>query len=146
MEFHRARMVRMAGAAAPAMPKHRQAGATNQAGRSSATAGGLGPTARGVEGLGRSSGYGPRPSPGGSARPKAMKPHENLPDRLSGQPPLPSLVALSLAKAPAVPAPEAEVEFLDVLVLAQCLCLAVQHDPAVLENVAIGRVLERDVG
>ena len=72
----------MAGAAAPAMPKHRQAGATNQACRSSATAGGLGPAARGVEGLGRSSGYGLRPSPDGSARNKAMKPHENLPDRL----------------------------------------------------------------
>src|SRR5919108_427140 len=83
MEFHRARTARMAGAAAPAMPKHRQAGATNQAGGSRATAGGLGPAARGVEGLGRSSGYGLRPSPGGSARPKAMKPHENLPDRLS---------------------------------------------------------------
>src|ERR671914_1717824 len=85
MESHRARTARMAGAAAPAMPKHRQAGATNQAGRSSATAGGLGPAARGVEDLGRSSGYGRRPSPGGSARPKAMKPHENLPDRLLGQ-------------------------------------------------------------
>jgi hypothetical protein len=82
MEFHRVRTARMAGAAAPAMPKHRQAGATNQAGRSNATEGGLGPAARGVEGLGRSSGYGLRPSPGGSARPKAMKPHENLPDRL----------------------------------------------------------------
>jgi polar amino acid transport system substrate-binding protein len=33
MEFHRARTARMARAAAPAMPKHRQAGATNQAGR-----------------------------------------------------------------------------------------------------------------
>jgi hypothetical protein len=42
------------------MPKHRHAGATNQAGRSSVTAGGLGPAARGVEGLGRSFGYGPR--------------------------------------------------------------------------------------
>jgi hypothetical protein len=52
MEFHRTRTARMAGAAAPAMPKHRQAGATNQAGRSSATGGGLGPAARGVEGLG----------------------------------------------------------------------------------------------
>ena len=48
MEFHRARTVRMAGAAAPAMPKHRQAGASNQAGRAS----GLGPAAGGVEGLG----------------------------------------------------------------------------------------------
>ena len=91
MEFHRARTARMAGAPAPAMPKHHQADATNQAGRSSATAGGLGPAARGVEGLGRSSGYGLRPSrrargalPArrGSARPKPMKPHENLPDRL----------------------------------------------------------------
>src|SRR5919201_656468 len=82
MEFHCARTARMAGAAAPAMPKHRQAGATNQADHSSATAGGLGPAARGVEGLGRSLGYGRRPSPGGSTRPKAMKPHENLPDRL----------------------------------------------------------------
>jgi hypothetical protein len=91
MEFHRAQTARMAGAAALAMPKHRQAGATNQAGRSSATAGGLGPAARGVEGLGRSWGYGLRPSHRargalsarrGSARPKAMKPHENFPDRL----------------------------------------------------------------
>ena len=82
MEFHRARTARMAGAAAQAMPMHRQARATNQAGRSSATAGGLGPATRGVEGLGRSLGYGPRPPPGGSAQPKAMKPHENLLDRL----------------------------------------------------------------
>ena len=43
MEFHRAQTARMAGAAALAMPKHRQAGGTNQGGRSSATAGGLGP-------------------------------------------------------------------------------------------------------
>jgi hypothetical protein len=57
MEFHRAGTARMAGAAARAMPKHRQAGATNQAGRSSATAGGRCPAAPGVEGLGRSSGY-----------------------------------------------------------------------------------------
>src|SRR5918992_4171264 len=91
MEFHRARTARMAGAAAQAMPKHRQAGATNEAGRSSAAGGGLGPATRGAEGLGRRSDYGRRPFrrargalPGrrGSTRPKAMKPHENLPDRL----------------------------------------------------------------
>jgi hypothetical protein len=82
MEFHRARTAGMAGAAARAMPKHRQAGATNQAGRSSATAGDLGPAARGVERLARSAGYALRRPPGGSARPKVMKLHENLPDRL----------------------------------------------------------------
>jgi hypothetical protein len=75
MEFHRARTARMAGAAAPAMPKHRQAGSTYQARRSSATAGGLGLAARGVEGLIYSSGC----ASWRIARPNVMK---NLPDRL----------------------------------------------------------------
>jgi hypothetical protein len=37
----------------------------------------------------------------------------------------------------------AEIEFLDVLVLAQRLCLAVEHHAPVLENVAVARVAQR---
>jgi hypothetical protein len=82
MRFHCARTVRMAGAAAQTMPMHRQGVATHQAGRSSATEGGHEMAARGVEALVRSFGYARRTSPGGSAHLKAMKLHENLPDRL----------------------------------------------------------------
>ena len=68
MEFHRARTARRAGAAAPAMPKHRRRKALAVA---RATASGLlvAPEARFQRDA-------------GPARPKAIKPHEKFPDRL----------------------------------------------------------------
>src|ERR1044071_2362397 len=47
------------------------------------------------------------------------------------QPPLPALVVLAVAERFALALGDAEVEFLDVLVLAQGLGLAVHHDAAV---------------
>ena len=66
MEFHRARTVRMAGASAPPMPAALANGATNQAGRSSATGGDLGLAARVVGHFARSFGYARQRPPGGS--------------------------------------------------------------------------------
>ena len=86
MEFHCARTARMAGAAASAIAKHRQAGATNQAGRASATGGGLGLAALASKALAvaqaTACGLLVAFSATRIGRLKAMKPHENLPDRL----------------------------------------------------------------
>src|SRR3989304_5461136 len=60
------------------------------------------------------------------------------------QPPLPPPVVLHVAVALALPdAGEAEVELLDVLVLAQRLGVAVEHDAPVLHHVAVLRDPER---
>jgi hypothetical protein len=55
------------------------------------------------------------------------------------KPSLSSLVALAVAEALTIGTPDTEVELLDVLVLAQSLGLAVHHDAAVFENIAMCR-------
>src|SRR5712692_8206826 len=62
------------------------------------------------------------------------------------QPALAAAVEFDLAVAFAARGGEAEVEFLDVLVLAQRGGGAVHHDAAVFEDVAIAGVTQRDVG
>src|SRR5512137_2130473 len=60
----------------------------------------------------------------------------------SGEPALASLVELRFAEALAARLRDAEVELLGVLVLAQHVGGAVHHDAAVLEDVAVVRVLQ----
>ena len=55
------------------------------------------------------------------------------------EPSLSSLVALAVAEALTIGAPDAEVELLDVLVLAQGFGVAVHHYVAVFQNIAVGR-------
>jgi hypothetical protein len=55
-------------------------------------------------------------------------------------------VVLDVAERAAALAADAEVEFLDVLVLAQGSGLAVEHHAAVLQDVAVMGVAQRDVG
>src|SRR5205085_2880269 len=62
----------------------------------------------------------------------------------SGQPALPAAVEFDVAVVFAAGGGEAEVEFLDVLVLAQRRGGAVHHHPAVLQNVAVSGVAQRD--
>src|SRR5262249_44820157 len=64
----------------------------------------------------------------------------------SGEPALAALVVLGVAERFALALGDAEVELLDVLVLAQRLGVAVHDDAAVLEDVAVARVFERHVG
>ena len=67
-------------------------------------------------------------------------------NRRSRQPTLAPLVMLHVAERLALALGDAEVELLDVLVLAQRLGLAVHHDAAVLQDVAVAGILERHVG
>ena len=55
------------------------------------------------------------------------------------EPPLSSLVALAVAEAFTIGAPDAEVELLDVFVRAQGFGLAVHHYAAIFENIAVSR-------
>src|SRR5436305_14890597 len=57
-----------------------------------------------------------------------------------------ALVMFHVSEAAALRTGKAEVEFLDVLVLPQCGGLAVQHDAPGLEDVAIRRIFQRNVG
>src|SRR5947208_452417 len=66
------------------------------------------------------------------------------PSEVSCEPPLAAAVVLDVAVALSLPDPrEAEIELLDVLVLADRLRVALQHDPPVLHHVAVLRDLER---
>src|SRR6516164_4263624 len=62
------------------------------------------------------------------------------------QPALAPPVMLALAERFAPALGHAEIELLDVLVLAQCLGLAVEHHAAVLQHIAVTRVLQRHAG
>src|SRR5690606_1792855 len=64
----------------------------------------------------------------------------------SSKPAFAALVALYITEALAVRAAHAEVELLHILVLAQALGLAVHHDAAVLQDVAVVGVAQRHVG
>src|SRR6266851_5784350 len=64
----------------------------------------------------------------------------------SGEPALAPAVMLDVAIALAAAGGEAEIELLDVLVGAQAGRRAVEHDAAVLEDVAVIGVAQRDVG
>src|SRR4029453_4011655 len=67
--------------------------------------------------------------------------------RASREPPLATLVVLHVAVAlPLSDAGQSEVELLDVLVLADRLHVAVQHDPAVLHHVHVLGEAQRHVG
>src|SRR6476620_7234541 len=70
----------------------------------------------------------------------------SAPAAASSQPALAPLVGLHVAEALALGAADAEVELLDVLVLAQRLGVAVHHDAAVLQDVAVSGVAQRHVG
>src|SRR4029077_12532889 len=63
-----------------------------------------------------------------------------------GQPPLAPLVVLDVAERFALALGNAEVELLDILVLAQRLGLAVHDDTAVLQDIAVARVFQRHIG
>src|SRR5262245_13706622 len=65
---------------------------------------------------------------------------------LSSEPALSAAVGLDVAEALAASGGEAEVELLDVLVIGERLALAVHHHPAVLQDVAVVCVAQRDVG
>src|SRR5947207_1883800 len=66
------------------------------------------------------------------------------PSEVSCEPPLAAAVVLDVAVALSLADPrEAEIELLDVLVLADRLRVALQHDPPVLHHVAVLRDLER---
>src|SRR5579883_1947777 len=67
-------------------------------------------------------------------------------ERKSRQPALAALVVLHVAEALASALRDAEVELLHVLVLGERAGLAVHDDAAVLENVAVARVIQRHVG
>jgi len=60
-----------------------------------------------------------------------------------GQPALAPFVVFCVAETLAAFAADAEIEFLDVLVLAQGLGLAVEHHPAGFQDIAIGGEIER---
>src|SRR5438093_6407547 len=63
----------------------------------------------------------------------------------SRQPPLPPPIMLHVAIRLALPHPrQPEVELLDVLVLADRLRVAVEHDPSALHDVAVLRKAQRD--
>src|SRR6266550_9009047 len=62
------------------------------------------------------------------------------------QPPLAPAVVLDVAERTAAFAADAEIEFLDVLVLAQRGGVAVEHDAAVLQDVAVMGKAQRHVG
>src|SRR5258708_16962909 len=62
------------------------------------------------------------------------------------QPVVSSVVALAVAAALTIVAPDTEVELLDVLVLAQVFSLTIHHYPAVFENIAVRCKSQCDVG
>src|SRR5579859_5996026 len=61
----------------------------------------------------------------------------------SSQPPLPPLKTLQILETPALVAGAAEIEFLDVLVVAQFVYGAVEHHLALLHDVAVARDRKR---
>src|SRR6516165_2906117 len=67
------------------------------------------------------------------------------PCRRSRQPALAPLVVLAFAERFALALGNAEVEFLDVLVLTESRRGSVEHDAAGFEDVAVTRVFERQV-
>jgi hypothetical protein len=64
---------------------------------------------------------------------------KEYPPMLLCEPSLSSLVALAVAEALTIGAPDAEVELLDVLVLAQGFGVAIHHYAAVFQNIAVSR-------
>src|SRR5512147_998571 len=62
------------------------------------------------------------------------------------EPALAAAVGLDVAEALAAAGGKAEVELLDVLVLGERAALAVHHHAPVLQDVAVARVAQRDVG
>src|SRR5215207_4558290 len=59
------------------------------------------------------------------------------------QPALAALVMLAGTERFAPALGDAEIELLDVLILAQRPCLAVEHDPAILQDITIEGIFER---
>src|SRR5437762_8019493 len=94
----------------------------------------------------------PQPPPGSWSNRGAPLPRGRPPPRRarpagarSRQPPLAPTVVLHVAIGLALAHPgQAEVELLDILVLADRLRVAVQHDPSALHHVAVLREAERD--
>src|SRR5215471_21012856 len=64
----------------------------------------------------------------------------------SRQPALAAFIMLTFAERFALALGDAQVEFLDVLVLAQRRRLAVEHDATALQDIAVARVAQRHVG
>src|SRR6266404_6676480 len=62
---------------------------------------------------------------------------------IPSQPPLPSLEALQVLETLALVAGAAEVEFLDVLIIAQLVGAAVEHHLALLHDITVARDRER---
>src|SRR5439155_16987668 len=99
-------------------------------------------------GSGGQDGCGPPVPTRTASSPKARAPWMSVASWSLGEPAFTATVMLDVAVAPPPCGPETQVKFFDVLVLAQGLRTAVEHDSAVLQNVAIvghtqsrGRVL-----
>src|SRR3954447_10139481 len=63
-----------------------------------------------------------------------------------GKPSFSALVMFDVSEAATLRTRQAEIKFLDVLIFPQRSSLAVKHDPARLEDVAISRIFQRNVG
>src|SRR5260370_26568558 len=76
-------------------------------------------------------------------RVRALRAPERRVEIFPSQPPLPSLEAFQILETLALVAGAAEVEFLDVLIVAQLVGAAVEHHLALLHDVAVARARKR---